>query len=122
MRARQEIDVIFGQKFHPGFPRAIKSCDTNGCGYYPSTVSGAYNAGIDVVVSPLTSVPSPLSAYVQRLNVRYIFSLYIQHTNIKMYHCYYYYLVLFIYSLFVYLFPSQHLAGFLPESLFQFQI
>ena len=69
--ARQEIDAIFGQKFHPSFPRVLKSCNADGCGYYPSTMAGAYNEGIDVVVSPLTSVPSPLSGYVQLLNTRF---------------------------------------------------
>ena len=70
-RARQEIDLIFGQKFHPSFPRSIRSCGNGGCGNYPSTANGAYNDGIDVVfASSATSVPSPLSAYVQRFNAR----------------------------------------------------
>jgi len=69
--ARQEIDLIFGQKFHPSFSRTIQSCGDSGCGYYPSTTNGAYNDGIDVVfASSVTSVPSPLSAYVQRFNAR----------------------------------------------------
>ena len=65
--ARQQIDTIFGQKFHPNFPRQLKSCDQSGCGQYPSTSGGVYNEGIDVIATS-TDLPLPLSGYMQLLN------------------------------------------------------
>jgi len=42
-RTRAEIDTIFGQRFHPGFPWQLRSCDpTSGCGTYPSTSGGRF--------------------------------------------------------------------------------
>ena len=50
-RARAEIDVIFGQRFHPEFPWQLRSCDpATGCGTYPSTSGGLYRGGIDLRV------------------------------------------------------------------------
>ena len=69
--ARQQVDLIFGQKFHPSFPRVLKSCDQSGCGNYPATLGGVYNEGIEVVASSSNVVPSPLSGYVQLLNARW---------------------------------------------------
>ena len=69
--ARQNIDIIFGQKFHPAFPRHVRPCDPSGgggCGLYPSTTGGAFNAGIDVRNESSNSVPAPVSGYVQRLD------------------------------------------------------
>lgn len=65
--ARQQIDTIFGQKFHPSFPRQLKSCDQSGCGQYPSTTGGVYNEGIDVIAMS-TDLPLPLSGHVQLLS------------------------------------------------------
>ncbi len=47
-KARSEVDTIFGPKFHPRFPRRLRSCDES-CGNYPSTDEGRYNDGIDLV-------------------------------------------------------------------------
>ena len=66
--SRQQIDAIFGQKFHPNFPRQFKSCDSSGCGRYPSTSGGVFNAGIDVQVDSTNNIPSPLSSYVKLFN------------------------------------------------------
>ena len=65
--ARQQIDAIFGQKFHPTFPRLLRPCDQSGCGQYPSTSGGTFNAGIDVQVST-PNIPLPLSGYVRLFN------------------------------------------------------
>ena len=65
--SRQHIDSIFGQKFHPNFPRLIKSCDQSGCGHYPATLGGTFNDGVDLQVTS-ASVVSPLSGYVHTFN------------------------------------------------------
>ena len=51
--ARSTVDTIFGQRFHPDFPRQLRSCDLSGdlgCGIYPTTSGDRYQPGIDVEV------------------------------------------------------------------------
>ena len=43
---RSAIDRIFGQRFYPGFPTKIKSCDASGCGNFPSTSGDRFRDGI----------------------------------------------------------------------------
>lgn len=56
--------MIFGQKFHPSFSRQLKPCDQSGCGQYPSTSGGMFNAGVDIEVST-RNIVLPLSGYVR---------------------------------------------------------
>lgn len=58
--SRQQIDAIFGQKFHPNFPRLLKSCDYDGCGHYPATSGGVFNEGVDLRATS-SNIISPLS-------------------------------------------------------------
>ena len=48
------VDTIFGQRFHPDFPRLFRSCDLSGdlgYGMYPTTSGDLYQPGIDVEVT-----------------------------------------------------------------------
>lgn len=65
------MDITFGQKFNPTFPRRLKSCDSSGCGYYPATLGGTFNAGIDLQVTSST-VTSPFSGYIGRFNSSFL--------------------------------------------------
>ena len=50
-KSRSEIDVVFGQRFNPAFPRKLLSYDSDAAsGSYPSTGNGRYQEGIDLVV------------------------------------------------------------------------
>lgn len=57
--ARSTVDTMFGQRFHPNFPHELRSCDLTGdlgCGTYPTTSGGQYQAGIDVEVDQESQV------------------------------------------------------------------
>ena len=48
--AQSTVDAIFGQKFHPLFPRQRRSCDhVSGCGSYPTTSHQEYGEGVALV-------------------------------------------------------------------------
>ena len=52
---RSTIDRIFGQRFYPGFPSTLRSCDLS-CGTYPSTSENRFRNGIDLIQTSDQSV------------------------------------------------------------------
>ena len=53
--ARSTVDSIFGQRFYPGFPSTLRSCDPS-CGTYPSTSENRFRNGIDLIQTSDQSV------------------------------------------------------------------
>ena len=51
VRARSTVDTIFGQKFHPSFPRRVRSCEhESGCGHFPTSSELGYGNGVALVL------------------------------------------------------------------------
>ena len=49
--ARSTVDTIFGERFHPSFPRKLRSCDhERGCGNFPTSSGMGYGDGVALLL------------------------------------------------------------------------